>query len=123
MAAQMLAKVIGYLLVGLMAVIVTVGCGLGEPENTPTPQPDRGTLAEGEAIAIVQTHLASRYSGEKTCLEIYSLGGGSWTEKYLGNRVWSVTSYGITPGAWKVFERSGAVGEDEGVHSILLPGC
>ena len=66
------SKVISHILVSLALVVVMAGCGLGAPENTPTPQPDRGTLAEGEAIAIVQTHLSSRNIGERTCLDIYS---------------------------------------------------
>ena len=89
-----------------------------------TPQPYRKTLTESEAIAIVQTHLASRYSGEKACLEIYSMFTRTWTGEYLGNGVWSVTngiSSGPYRGAWKLFERSGAVSEV--VSSIFNPGC
>ena len=124
MATQTPTKVIICIPLVLIILTVMTACGLGGPENTPTPQPDRGTLAEGEAIAIVQTHLGYRHSGEKTCLEIYSMFAGTWwTEKYLGNGVWSVTSNGAPSGSWELFEESGAVSEDQGVFRLHYPGC
>lgn len=85
----------------VLFALVWVGCAsqvTHAPTSTPGP-----LLAEGEAIAVVQTLL---FQGG--CTQ-YWVGQSEWNGKYGdgGNRI--VTSKGIISGEWTVFEKTGSV--------------
>ena len=126
MEAQTRVISVSLTVVVLTIVVLLAGCASDEPA---TPTPEKGSLGEGEAIAVVQSELASRRFGELTCLELVSYRGSDvWTEEYLGNGVWSVTGIGRLErfqGRWKVFEGSLAVSKnlEEAVARRYRPGC
>ncbi len=109
---------VGALVIAIVLTSLT-GCGSG-------PSEDVGTLAEGEAIAMVQSQLAIRTtlsldSGESlNCLVHYDLFNPQWTEEYVGDGVW-VVSGGLLNGRWEVFEGSSSVSSEMG--SGGTPGC
>ena len=112
-----------YLALALL-MLVAIACGSPEPVE---PTPDVPLFAEGEAEAIVWTHIIERKIGIgsqsetlrsrlQLCLDargsqLRAFGNGSTTSQYLGNRLWSVTAEVVEESfdqslAWEVFETS-----------------
>jgi hypothetical protein len=87
-----------------------------------TLTPDRPSLTEREAIAVVKSWLARVPTGDSNCLDVvqlYGYGEGLWTGEYLGMGEWlvSVTEMRVpgrmrVPGSWRVFEASSSVVRD-----------
>ena len=95
----------GISLAVVLFALVWVGC---TPQVTPAPTSTPGPLlAEGEAIAIVQTWLSRIDDG--FCLIAFSQ--AEWSSEYLGNGKWSVNAENGRKGSgkWQVFENSFAV--------------
>ncbi len=106
---------IALLILAALFLVLLVACE--SPTSTPTREPDRPTFAEGEAIAVVQTWLGARSTGDYNCLSLINdprRGENSWSEAYNGNGQWHVVLDSSVWGhyGWKVFERSRSIGAE-----------
>ena len=120
----------GLVLAMLLMAVLLLGCG---PAATlaPTSTPDRPSLSEREAIAVVKSHLARVSTGNKNCLSLIQFGGneGIWTAEYLGTGEWRVSATEIIfvgTYSWRVFEASHSVVRDnngKGIDVLNIQGC
>ena len=108
------------------------GCIASQPTQAPSPTPDVGQFAKGEAIAIVKTEMARQPVSTVNCLVVYQDYGAVWREEYQGKGVWMVQAtyeYSQEPSlrdmspdklrdrlsgrsaqsSWKVFENSNSI--------------
>ena len=95
----------GPVLAALLMVVLLSGCG---PAATLAPSPtlDRPSLSEGEAIAVVKSHLARVSTRGRNCLSLIQYMGneGTWTAEYLGTGGVASQCYGT------IFRRYPTVG-------------
>ena len=95
---------------------------VGPPIDLPIEEvPFVSDLAEGEAIAAVQSALSLRIAVHGNCLSVANIEVTTFTEEYEGDGIWKVSGEQGTI-YWRYYERTGSVSAGEGLANTF-DGC